>query len=547
MTDPVSRAAPFVAAALWAVGPGCSPSASPEHPNLLLITVDTLRADRLGCYGAPADPSPRIDTLATQGVLLEAAATSLPRTTQALASLLTGRHPDEHGVLEIGEYLTLETVTLAEHLEAAGYHTAAVSANTLASSFQGLHQGFDEFVDANELQHRYDSQGGSGGFHAATVTDVALELLERHGATSPWFLWVHYLDPHFPYDAPDPDPGPDVETARAFYEEIKTLEPKTAAVHFDLAGRSSAVRDTMDRLYDAEVRYTDRQIGRLLDTWRARPAAPPTLLVFTSDHGESLGEHGYFYEHGDFVFEPSVRIPMIFHAPWRLPAARRVVDPVSIVDVVPTICELLELPALPGATGIDISELLAGCPQADPRGPVFCQSGSALRPHNPIRAFAGRRRGEGPGKPAFLSARDGDWVLVRRTSSGRTLLHNAASDPTFRIDLAAEHPERTERLAAALETHGGVLRDRWLMVRDGDWKLQRIPTLEGYQDRLYDLAADPTETVDLAFRHPDLAARLATELDRHQSQAPEPAPAHYRGAAEEAEIDRRLRSLGYIE
>ncbi|MAE72430.1 MAG: hypothetical protein CME06_18410, partial [Gemmatimonadetes bacterium] len=440
----------FVAAAALAPLFGCSVLGSHDPPDLLLITVDTLRADRLGCYGAPGDPTPNIDALAREAVLFEAASTTIPRTTQAFASLFTGRHPIEHGVLEIGEYLTLDALTLAEQLRAAGYATAGISSNLLAGSFQGMHQGFERFIDATDLQQHHEEAGGEGPFHAETVTASGLDCLMGLDSDRPRFLWVHYTDPHFPYDPPlksEANTDADVLSGRAFYRELRDFEPRSATIQFDLNGRSSALRDTLSRLYDREIRHTDEMIGPLLDAWVEATEGGSSLVAFTADHGESLGEHGYFYEHGDFVYEPSSRIPLLLRLPDGVRGGGRVETPVSIVDVAPTLLQLLGLDPLPDASGADLRGLLRGDEGAASRGPVFIESGSALHPQNPQRSFAGRRRPEGPGQSSFISAREENWVLVREREGESPRLYDATNDPAFSVDLAAEHPERVRRLA----------------------------------------------------------------------------------------------------
>ncbi len=548
MSSASSSNSAFVVAAALALLAGCSLPDSPDRPDLLLITVDTLRADRLGCYGAPGDPSPTIDSLAQEALLFEAAGTTIPRTTQAFASLFTGRHPSEHGVLEIGEYLTLDAITLAEQLLAAGYATAGVSSNLLAGSFQGLHQGFERFVDATDLQRHHEATAEEGVFHAQSVTAMGLDCLRGLDSDRPRFLWVHYTDPHFPYDPPT-GPGADADalTGRAFYRELRSFDPKSATIQFDLNGRSGALSDTLSRLYDREIRHTDAMIGLLLDGWRAATEETPNIVVFTADHGESLGEHGYFYEHGDFVYEPSVWIPLLFRLPGGDGAGGRIETPVSIVDIAPTVLRLLRVNPLPDGSGADLSGLLRGDESAGSRGPVFSESGSALHPQNPYRSFAGRRRPEGPGQPSFISVRDESWVLVREREGESPRLYDAAHDPTLSIDLATEHPERVQRLDAALREEGGAIRGRWRAVREGRWKLLRAPTIGGVRDRLFDLATDPAELHDVASDHPDVAMRLISILERRLGEISPPAPAPRRQASEEAEVDRRLRSLGYID
>lgn len=522
---------------------GCGPDQ--PLPDVLLITVDTLRADRLGCYGWARAETPVIDALAGQGTLFEAAETTLPRTTQAFASLFTGQHVRRHGVLEIGEYLSLDALTLAERLSAAGYETAGISSNLLAGPFQGLHQGFDFFVDATELGRRFGQEGGlpERATDAAAVTAAGLAWLAE-ARQGPRFLWIHYTDPHFRYRPPPPWGREQAETARAFYERIETFVPKTATVIFDLNGESSRVSDAMRELYDGEISFTDREIGRFLQAWKeVRGEEDPGILIFTADHGESLGEHGYFYEHGDFVYEASTHIPLIWSWPGRIPAGRRVSTATSLVDLAPTLLGLLGI--APFGDGQDLSGFLLGEQGAVPPGDVvFAESGSALRAQNPRRQFCGRRRSGGMGESPFRSLRLGEWLLLQEDGAPARLFR-PARDPALRENLGSLYPERVAAMLTELEGRG-VLEGRWSMVREGDWKLIRQQRVGGPVDELFDLARDPGETHDLSTQNPGVVTRLAGHLDAWEGDRGS-TPAPERDAARDAEVERQLRTLGYID
>lgn len=273
-----------------APGPALTPS------SILLITVDTLRADRLGCYGDTRARTPHMDALARDGVAFEAAYTPVPITLPAHASLLTGLLPPAHGVRGNGAFaLGPEPATLAEALRSRGLRTAAfVGGFPLARRF-GLARGFDHYDDVMEK---------AAGVH--------YELAERRGEavaaaarawlsaqTGPVFVWVHLFDPHAPYDPPPPFRGEDA--------------------------------------YRGEVAAADAAVGSLLSAWDARPE--PTFVVLTSDHGEAFGEHRE-ESHSLFVYDTTLRVPLVVRGPG-LPAGRRLAAPVSIVDVAATIQQRL--------------------------------------------------------------------------------------------------------------------------------------------------------------------------------------------------------------
>jgi arylsulfatase A-like enzyme/Tfp pilus assembly protein PilF len=284
----------------------CGPR-SVEPVDLLVITLDTTRADRIGAYGYAAARTPVIDRLAANGVRFEHAFAPNPTTLPSHTSLFTGLYPPSHGVRANGRY-TLEGThaTLAESLAAAGYRTAAfIGAFPLDSRF-GLDQGFGTYDDA--VNPRTKTEGrGTAERSAAQVTDSALAWL-RGGSTvdDPVFLWVHYFDPHSPYAPPEPLQG-----------------------------------------YDGEITLVDTQIGRLLGAIEKTRGLDRTLIVLTADHGESLGDHGE-KTHGVFVYDATLRVPLVLTHPT-LVGRPRVVDDavVSLIDVVPTVLELLgvEIPA----------------------------------------------------------------------------------------------------------------------------------------------------------------------------------------------------------
>ena len=284
--------------------------AGPEPPDLVVITVDTLRADRLGSYGYGEGLTPVMDRLAEEGVRYGDVSAAVPITLPSHSSIFTGRYPNATGVRNNGSFvLPEEETTLAEILRDQGWATGAVVAAFPLLARFGLNQGFDVYDDefpllqAGEASARFFPERD-----AAAVTRRALEVWERLGQTGKQrFLWVHYFDPHAPYDAPEP--------------------------------YSSAHGS---RRYDAEIAYTDAEIGRLLAGVGADSGS--TITVVTSDHGESLGEHGE-KTHGLFVYQATMDVPLIVHWPGHAPAGVTVKTPVSLVDLAPTLLTILGYPA----------------------------------------------------------------------------------------------------------------------------------------------------------------------------------------------------------
>ncbi len=427
---------------------GCAAPEDPR-PDVWLVTVDTLRADRLGFAGDPHATTPHLDRLAREGAVFEDAHTPIPRTTQALASLFTSRHSRDHGVVRLGDRLPDTALPLAERLRARGYWTAGVSANGVAGRDQGLDRGFQVFTDSGELNESYDLK--RRGLHGTTprmgtaeaTTREALRLLGTSPSGTPRMLWVHYMDPHFMYDPPAPY-NQVVDWRRfTFYQDRARHKPVQASTFYDHHGLSSRFLDDLKKLYDAEITYTDFWIGSLLDAMDR-----DTLVVFTADHGESLGEHGYYFEHGDFVYQASLAIPLVWWWPGRIAHGARFVQPVSSLDVLPTLLGLLDLPAADADdfAGADLSlALVSGEEDSGGERSQFGESGDALLDGNPLRARGSER---------WTTLRRGRWKLIRipEAAGARFELYDLASDPGETDDRAAAEPARLQAMARDLDT-----------------------------------------------------------------------------------------------
>lgn len=287
--------------------------------NLLLITLDTTRADHLGCYGFDAAETPVLDAIAAEGVRFHDAVTSVPLTLPAHTTILTGLDPPNHGVRENGHYsLDAEKETLAEILRGAGYETAAfVAAYVLDPQF-GLNQGFGVYDTNLTVSTGTPAHDGSPGLErpAGEVTRAAISWLEKRKRDRPFFCWAHYYDPHHRYEPPPP-----------------------FAVRF------------AEQPYDGEIAYMDEQIGVLLEALEADGSKDNTLIVVVGDHGEALGEHSEPF-HSKLVYESTMWVPLILSCPSRFRGPYVVDDAVvSIADVFPTVLELLAIEDGPPCDG----------------------------------------------------------------------------------------------------------------------------------------------------------------------------------------------------
>jgi arylsulfatase A-like enzyme/Flp pilus assembly protein TadD len=287
--------------------------------NLLLITIDTLRADRLSCYDSTHVRTPNIDSLAQKGILFLRAFSNTPTTLPSHASILLGITPLRHGVHDNYNFIVHEELlTLAEHLKNYGYSTGAIiGAHPLDSRF-GLDQGFDTYDD--DYERSSSQKFAHGERRADDVAQKAIEWLKIQ--KSPWFLWTHFYDPHDPYKPPEP-----------------------------------FISEYMDRSYDGEVAFVDEELGKLLDYIENSNLLKNTLIVLTSDHGESLEEHGE-KTHGYFAYNSTLWVPLIITVPEG--SHRRVEQYVGHIDIFPTACDILEIPQPPSIQGISLLPAING-------------------------------------------------------------------------------------------------------------------------------------------------------------------------------------------
>ncbi|MCK6521914.1 sulfatase [Myxococcota bacterium] len=358
------------------------PAPKAGQMNVVIVTLDTTRADHLGVYGARTQ-TPNLSRLAAEGVVYEAAMAPIPVTGPSHTSLMTGLGPWSHGVLLNGIPAPADRTTLAERLAAEGYRTGAfVSAYVLNHSI-GLSRGFTTYDDDFSALKGAEALLGARLLGAvsrnlnpdlvlerrgdATIDD-AVAWLQAGDEARPYLLWVHLFDPHGPYAPPAPydtayyagDPRDPSHTSMS---EVKGV---AAYLQESLQGVTDA--DWVVAQYDGEISFADAQLGRLLDTIQARGDASRTLIVVAGDHGESLGEHGVWFNHGDDLYDPSLHIPLVMRAPGALPAGARVNEVVELIDVAPTIYALL---GLPGPDDMDGRVL-------PPTGPSEAQSARSI-------------------------------------------------------------------------------------------------------------------------------------------------------------------------
>lgn len=433
----------------------------PDAPNVLLITVDTLRADRFG------DLTPELSAFAAGGRVYTHCQSPRAKTTPAVATLMTGLYPHDHGVRDLTTPLAPSVPVLAERFRRGGYRTAAIIGNyVLRDEFSGLERGFQTFVEdmpqalgvpPDEAPQRTARSLTDGALRlfglAPAATEGAGPRNARIDGEAPWFVWLHYMDPHGLYDPP-----------AEFLEEERepAWMPQGSArrwvaeynVPADARGREGIDTARMEQRYDGEVRYVDRELGRLLSALEAGGLVggdEETIVVFTADHGESLGEHDYWYEHGRYAFEAGCRVPLFIRRIGGAsddPAADRVDRDVSLADIGPTLLEWCDLGPMPGLNRVRIGG--RSLEERDEELPVFCEK---------------IERSDKAGVVQTKAVRRGDWKLLHRyalverdrggsSGKGRELL--LLTEELF--DLATDPAESINRIGAPGEAPLDALR-----------------------------------------------------------------------------------------
>lgn len=322
-------------------------AAAGNRLNLLLVTIDTLRADHLGVYGYRRATSPSIDALGRRGVVFEQAYTYWPKTRGSFVALLTGRLAAQSGYGKTHPLLVDFNATLASVLRDAGYDTVAVVDNPNVASSLGYSKGFGRYRETWE-----ESALASEMDRTRAITADAVAYLQAASPQRPFLLWLHYVNPHAPYEPPAPFDRAFLDAAS---ERGPVLEP-VAGFHGGVPrqwARAGRPLGWYVAQYDGEIAAVDAEVGRVLQALEASAVGERTLVVLSSDHGESLGEHGYYFDHGENLFDPSMRVPLLLAGPG-LEAGRRSDVLASTLDLVPTLLDALKVSYPPDLAGVSL-------------------------------------------------------------------------------------------------------------------------------------------------------------------------------------------------
>ena len=378
---------------------GCSRPVDPGDLSVIVVTLDTTRADRIGAYGGDTVPTPVLDRLADQGVLFREAVSQVPLTLPSHSTMFTGRYPASHGVRHNGLFRLPESeLTLAEIFKAAGFRTAGFIGAYVLNQGYGIAQGFDTYED---MESNVSSRKGEKAeFTADQVNAKVFSWLDTVDPGDRMFLWVHYYDPHSPYSPPE-KPG-------------RTLHGSG---------------------YDREISYIDACLGDLVRRLEQDGRLDKAVLVVAGDHGEGLGEHRE-QTHGIFLYQGTVRVPFILRAPGLLPHGRQVDGPVELVDLAPTVLELMNLDIPPPMQGRSLVQAIK-----DGKSGYRDAFSETLMPRLEF------------GWKELRMARDGRFKYIE---APRPELYDLRNDPGETENLADLQPERMAEMAALLQEHEQV-------------------------------------------------------------------------------------------
>lgn len=418
----------------------------PAAPNVVLVTIDTLRADRTGPYQLDSKATPNMAKLAAEGTLFEAAMSPMQMTRPSHYSLFTSLYPRDHGVVNNKISLEPEFETLAEVFAEHGYETAGFVGVTLLGPRSGAERGFEHF----------DFPQNSRTRTAESIVNAASQWLETRDRSRPYFLWVHLFDPHTPYAPPAGFVPVAQDDATAEISEL-SVEQIIAMAKLNRGDLPGAVVTRAQELYQGDIEYADHWLGRLIDNIdsprvgvaSAAEAKQQTVVALTADHGECF-ENGIYFEHSDCLYEGAARIPMIIRYPRRVAQGLRRSEVVEIIDVAPTLLALVDISIPDAYRGRDLFD-----PEAAPRDaaylqhPLYSNDGAANRKGRRLRSVMGRPTREILVGEELLAIRTSEWKYLRHGDHEE--LYDLIDDPTEKRNVVAQHSSTAATLRAKLD------------------------------------------------------------------------------------------------
>ncbi len=453
------------AGAAWTVLPaGCSKTSDEQQTkavrkqlknqmkidNIIMISLDTTRADHIACYGHPFIKTPHIDNFAKESVLFKQHVVTSTATLPSHTSLMTGTYPHTHGVLRNGRVVNKKNIMLAETLKAAGFTTAAfIGAITLGQEFL-FDQGFDKF-DSQFKFIVHEKRINMYQSRAEHVTDATLNWLDKsmkkkannNNSKKKYFLFCHYYDPHLPYDAPEPYKGMYRKNDSTFNHSMDVVEDNRAILRKDASPEALKLAKAYDSEYCAEITYCDHHLGRLMDSLKQRGLYDNSLIIITGDHGETINEHFCKLSHSMSVYETEILVPLIVRFPGGQFGGQRLSRLVSNIDVMPTILHLLGLEDNKNIEGQSFAGLVDGV--LAPRDPVFSEATSPqwLPEYDDDPVWPNRKK--------FQCVRTERYKFVMRTTDNQYGLYDLKNDPNELDNLLLHKKKFDTKLVQSLK------------------------------------------------------------------------------------------------
>jgi len=415
-----------------------------NSPNVLLISLDALRPDHLGCYGYAKNTSPNIDRLAKEGVIFTNVVSQTNWTNGSLAALFTSTYPSTNKIENFGDVLDKRLPTLAEILKKKQYSTACTSGGDwIYKDFPGIRRGFDHIFEDENSQ---------------MVSELAISWIKKNKGKK-FFVWLHFFDyPHAPYLPPAPYGKlfPPNQPPRHI-PIIKSVSCKECIPDFVAVKNITDVEYYISQ-YDGEIAYADAQIGKILDELKRLNLYENTLIIILSDHGESLGEHGYYFQHGLYLYDQLLKIPLIMKGPM-IPGGRKISRQVQEIDIMPTVLDYAKIRLNKKMEGSDLKPLI---------------SNKTGNENNNSYAFS-----EIMGDGCLKSIRTPVWKLIYNFTDNNYELYNLSIDPKEINNLAGKEPEQFKILKGNL--------DKWMSRKRPDIVSLNKPLDRQSKEKLHSL------------------------------------------------------------
>lgn len=415
--------------------------------NILFLIIDALCPTHLGINGYNRNTSPNIDQFAREGTIFLNSYTVLPRSDSAIASILTGLYPHNHGIRLISnKRMDDNTTTLAEILHSHGYKTSFIRSGGIP--YDGSEKGFDDYNLFKWKAINKAKRAIYKTFHPNRFIGTAQQRIEtairwiKKNQNKKFFLAMHTNDLHWPYPIPPPfdhmfDPG---YSGKHDFDTLSSKKYTRGEIIFGIAKLPPEEINHAIAHYDGGVRYIDTQLKKLFDFLKEKGLYDNTLIVLSSDHGEHFGDHGFYFQHGYSVYEPSIKSTLIFHNPKKIPKGKNIESKVQVLDIMPTLLDILGIPLVDNIDGYSLLPLIEG-KEENARDFIFAETAEEHIKGNKKIFFSGN-------KGKWRTMITGDWKIIYIPHPEKDMfeLYNLKDDPEEKTNLAEIEKEKAEEM-----------------------------------------------------------------------------------------------------